>query len=253
MPILDPILQFNLSIIPNNKTADDLKNFYSNYLQLASEQIDQNYNTILASFQFKKDFEKCMPVISKYLSFTFHGQKEEFPNIYYSILYQNCALEKPKLDFQGDYYKYSIFNSQFYFFKLNIDNSLYRSWFFTDYPTAILSIHLNQLKDEDLNQLIFELDLIAAAGFTLVVCLNQFQQSKITDYNKFIEILYGHFISEIHITFNSNQYDGSFHKFIEALNKNYDNFDCYIYFYVRYFMNYQFTPFSPRRCRIAEK
>ena len=241
MPILDPILQFNLSVITNNKTKADIKKFYANYLHVASERINQNYNTILVSFQFKKDFENCISVISKHLSFTFRGNKEDYANLYNTILYQNDALEQQKFDFQGDYYKYSLFNSSFYFFKLNIDNSLYRSWFFSDFPIAVLCLHMNQINDEDLNQIIFELDLMAAAGLTLVVCLNEFPNSKITDFNRFVEILYEHFISEIHITFDTDHYDESFDKFIKSLNKNYDEFNCYFYFYVRYFDNDDFS------------
>ena len=112
-----------------------------------------------------------MPVISKYLKFCFKGDKNEFPNLYFTIPYQNDALETQTYDFQGDYYKYSIFNSDFYFYKLNLDNSVFRSWFFSDYPIAVLCIRMNQLKDEDLNQIIFELDLISAASLTIVVCL----------------------------------------------------------------------------------
>ena len=67
--------------------------FYINYLKIASLQINYSITTVLVSSQFKDDFEKCKSVILNKSAISFHGKIEEFPNFYYTLLYQNGLLD----------------------------------------------------------------------------------------------------------------------------------------------------------------
>ena len=53
--------------------------------------------------------------------------------------------------------------------------------------------------------------------------------------NELIKIISDHPFSEIHVTFDSDEYEENFFKFVQNIIINYDKFNSYFYFYTRYF------------------
>ena len=275
MPILDPILQFHLSTISISQNDHDEKispdDFYIYILALASKYNTRNVNTLIASRQFKKDFEKFFPIILKYFNWTFEEDVKKFPNIYYAILESIDRFIVGEECLKGEYYLYNYIDYSSIFFKINFDNH-FRSWILSDTPIAILSLNLNKMKNDDINSLLFEVNLFASINLTLILCISNFldnktttdsknkitddSDSKITKFDELIQIFYIHPFAEIHVTYDSAEYNELFSKFVKTIDEKYEEFNSYFYFYVRYFetdIEYFKTPVFTKFDKSAQK
>ena len=123
-----------------------------------------------------------------------------------------------------------------------------RAWYFTDSPIAILCVNLNKFKNNEIIPYInLEIDLMAASGFSLVLCL--MSKINLDILHTFIKkTISTHQFTEIHFNYNvtdankNNKYE--FPNYIKVNSSDLYNFlvkyediftnNGYFYFYTRF-------------------
>ena len=260
MPILDPSLQYSLSSF-DLRGSNTRINFFLTYLKIASQNINRNYNTLKSSIQFKNDLNKSYSILNSLFSCSFYVDDFDHSLLTnaYQYLLHHIMSKNPKKNAINNYFTYNG-NYNINFCVPFTDSS--HTWFLTDSPIAILSYHpknveqenneSNNLKSEDvikndIQSIIFEIDLLLASGFTIVLCilgspdvvvqLKYFITSTINTYC-FAEI---HFNLEFDIkTYDSGQYNA----ILDMINRLND-FQNQGYFYL-------YTPFMEDYSKLSE-
>lgn len=235
MPILDPALQLillkKIKVIKSNNSSR--KRFLNRYLRVASRNKFQNFMTYEASIQFKKDLQDKTQYLNNEFSCQINEDDFTNPQIndYYKYLYDKLSSgRKYSNTVKGNYFIFNDKESETKLFRPLIMSKNY-SWFFSDTPISILSIDftkLNQKKDQLIK---LEIDLMCAAGFTLVLCAKYSPNSA----NFLFDLVERNQFSEIHL--NINDLPNTEH-FLKASKKRshsqFQFFDGYFYLYSHY-------------------
>lgn len=239
MPILDPSSQYQLLNEINSLDKQNAIRFYMRYLRIASQNIYRNFSTFDTSLQFKKDLSESLPLIFQIFEFELPEDDFDKPIItdFYKYLYDKInkkpIFKKEKSNSVDGRYFSLYDNYETRYFQPNLFfNSQYsdttRSWFLTDTNIAILAI---QLIDDIsfFNQLIkLEIDLMAAAGFILVLT------AQFTDRNMqfLLKLISENQFSEIHLNIQENDQSESFLKeIIQHNNTHLMPFKGFFYLY----------------------
>ncbi|KAK8839804.1 hypothetical protein M9Y10_031512 [Tritrichomonas musculus] len=213
MPIIDPSLQYSLlnNNAPNNTSKDleYINAFYLRYLRIASNNIYRSMTSIETAVRFKKDLQNSNQKIfdkfcCKLSDFDFSNSSN---NDYYHILYANINSSKnfSKINskqVEGQFFLIDKFNLKY--FQPKILFSMYHSWYLSDTPIAILTIKLDSSKSKpnvsEFFQIVqLEIDLMAAAGFTLALCVNYSEKIK----SFLFDLINNNQFAEIHFDFPS--------------------------------------------------
>ena len=238
MPILNPSIQYSLLKLNNGENSGNTERFYIRYLKIASRNLYRNLFTIKASIKFKDDLKISIPLINSKFCCKMNEidfQNPTINNFYKYFLDQMnnniniIATFSQKVP--GEYIKLSEDNYDTNFFKPSIFYSNCHSWYFTDTPIAVLSLRLINIEslEPDMIQLInLEIDLMVAAGFTLVLCANY---SLLYQYFLF-DLIQNNQFSEIHINANTSLEIEAFLR--SAKNKPFNTFRGFLYIYSPY-------------------
>ena len=148
MPILDPILQYELAC---NKQKNDPKSkfsFWNYYLNVASKYIFQSSETIKTYLQFKKDLQQNIPLLKEYFHLDVDDdfKKLKIPD-FYKFIYDLLKGNDNNQELEGDYFQIKSVNSNYSYFQPLIDNSSQHSWYLCNSPIAILVLKANKGKE----------------------------------------------------------------------------------------------------------
>ena len=188
MPIIDPSIQLALCINEMETVEDN--NFFLYYLYQALQNKDRTLDSIEAYFQFEKDFQDNWEYPNDIFKLNYNFNKDfDNPSIHknYDYLYSKFRPEESNNISEihkGQYFVYEndrqvghkIIRANF--FRPVLSKSSFHAWYFTDSPVAILCVNLLSIKRQDHEPLItdlelylinLEIDLIVAAGYTLVL------------------------------------------------------------------------------------
>ena len=234
MPILDPVLQFQLCQLEQNNNPKSKVRFFKKYLNIASKYIFKSSDTIKAYIQFKIDLRKNISDLKGYFkseNIENEIKNDNVPN-FYTFVHDLIKGEDESKEKDGDFVSIKTFKSRLTFFQPFVDFPEERSWYLNDYPIAILCLRLDNLIDKHIYLIELEIDLMAAVGFTLVLCIrhNDWYLDFKPSYLSYI--LLKHHFSEIHINYNGsgNQKGDIF----SGILNNYDKYDGYFYLYSQY-------------------
>lgn len=240
MPIIDPSLQCFLVKDIKETEGEDGFSFILKYLQIASRILNSTMTTIESSIQFKKDFLQSISTVNETFGCNFSTAENighSFQRNCYKYFYNHINYEDKKSESKKYRGRYKVCNDKFStrFFHPYVFFSNFHSWSFTDTPIAVLSIDsekFNVLNDYKKKQQIMqiiklEIDLVCASGLTLVLCINY---APIIN-ELFIQIIKDNQFSEIHCNiFN----DENLNPFLSTMKNNFQNESHFLrgYFYL---------------------
>ena len=274
MPIIDPSVQLALCTNEMETVEDNI--FFLYYLYHASLNIDRSFESIEAYYQFKNDLISNDKFPNELFKFNYNFLKDfENPSIhnYYEYLLSKFRPEENnKISdiHRGQYFVYErnkhigdkIIQSKF--FRPVLTKSNFHAWYFTDSPVAILCVNLLAVRKQNQEKIITELelylinleiDLITAAGFTLVLSfITDSHSMKVSPKKKIIikgkeknltiqeyfiyNTIITHNFSEIHFNLTSSEDDNkgnSLYDLIFTLVRNTESIDGHFYIYSPYF------------------
>ena len=182
MPLLDPDQQYFFcsrakKIIPKGSR----RSFFLKYLPIASNNLQQSYETIRISSSFQEFFLDSIPELNGEFELGIPGQQKiEEQNIYDFYRYFYDQFEYQEENIEGTYCKVESMNnlystkSKLKFFETSL-GSLSHKWQFMDYSVVILSIYGTSPKkfsEQEIKFLKLEITILKSVGFTLVLCLH---------------------------------------------------------------------------------
>ena len=272
MPILDPSLQFGLinCINKNNPKENESKAkfsrkkdksenepnkdksesnkdslFFLRYLRRASIYFLKNLETINILKQFKIDLN------SKYIKDHFDVSALNSNNVeeknFYSDFYKRItgSHQENELELQeGNFYLCKNNFYKMHFFQPHTKYSREHSWFFTDSPIAILCINLCKIQEKIgtiLYYINLEIDLIAASGFSIVLCVFSEFDSVLKYF--ITNTIKSHWFAEIHLNLehlyleNEKKKENDVILFFENIVKCTKKSCSYFYLYTNFFDN----------------
>lgn len=200
MPILDPILQYQLVIRTQKSDPKQKNQFFQYFLDTASQNIYKSSESIKAYIQFKKDFQHYFDKLKQY--FNLKDQNEinlkEIPDLY-RYLNERISENGQEKTINGDYFTIKSNNYDFNYFQPHVNFSDQHSWFLCNSPIAILSLRIEDICEKHLGLILLETDLMQAAGYMLILCVsitnNYFDVS-----DSFLgDLILNHNFAEVHI------------------------------------------------------
>ena len=235
MPIIDPSLQCYFVKNPfNQKNKKAGLDFFVHYLKIASLNINRSMATVETADLFKNDLKKSIMFINDEFKCKFQIDQDfnEFQDLYKHL--HDRIIKKYKKNLKSFKGKFFICNDQFQtkFFRPSVLYSKQHSWLLSDTPIAILIIYDQPLTDKFMEYIKLEIDLMAASGFTLVLCASATSETV----NFYMQLIKDNQFAEIHFNIFNIDYLPKFYKTIyEKYHSHFEHYKGYFYLYHRYF------------------
>lgn len=118
MPILDPVLQFQLCQLEQNNNPKSKVRFLKKYLNIASKYIFKSSDTIKAYIQFKIDLRKNISDLKGYFkseNIENEIKNDNIPN-FYTFVHDLIKGEDESKEKDGDFVSIKTFKSRFNIF-----------------------------------------------------------------------------------------------------------------------------------------